>query len=229
MVQEAEEDPEALISQIGANDKIPAWVLPAIPRAVIEYLELLVAKTIKAAVSNVEGYLAQIAEESRFISAISVLMTAVPKSLQQAFRFSPAGLLENVVMAKQAPLWVTTIPSHPPPLLSVIGSVAEEFMSIIHSDLQSDISIVRASIGRMTSSGYAIAPGTGGVVGTVSATPIAYMEAAVPMTTAAAGTTASAGRVTLMPGVWMTLHVSNVFASWTWQGVSYLTITVSTV
>ena len=88
VVQEAEQDPEALIGQIGANGKLPAWV-SAIPTPVIESLETLVAKPIKA-VSDVEGYLAQIVEQPEFASAISALMTVVPTSVQQAFESDPA-------------------------------------------------------------------------------------------------------------------------------------------
>ena len=209
MVQEAEQDPEALIGQIGANGKLPAWV-SAIPTPVIESFETLVAKPIKA-VSDVEGYLAQIVEQPEFSSAISVLMTAVPTSVQQALQSDPAGLLENIVTATPLPLWVTDIPA---PLQSEIGSIVNEALSIIDNDLQSNTSITRAPIGPMPSSGYATATatGTGGVAGYngtnggSTGTPIAYMGAAVSMKTAAAGMTA------LMVGVWVVFHVFNIIA-----------------
>ena len=154
MVQEAEQDPEALI---GANGKLPAWV-SAIPTPVIESLETLVAKPIKA-VGDVEGYLAQIVEEPEFASAISV-----PISVQQAFESNPAGFLENIVTATSLPPWVTGIPAL---LQSDIGSIVNEALSTIDNDLQSNISTTRASIGLTPSSGYATATatGTGGVVG----------------------------------------------------------------
>ena len=209
VVQEAEQDPEALIGQIGANGKLPAWV-SAIPTPVIESLETLVAKPIKA-VGDVEAYLAQIVEEPEFASAISVLMTAVPTSVQQAFESNPAGFLENIVTATQLPLWATDIPA---PLQSDIGSTVNEALNIIDNDLQSNISTTRASIGLTPSSGYATATatGTGGVVGYngtnggPTGKPMAYMGAAAPMKTAAAGMMA------LMVGVWLVLNVFNIVA-----------------
>lgn len=209
VVQEAEQDPEALIGQIGANGKLPAWV-SAIPTPVIESLETLVAKPIKA-VGDVESYLAQIVEEPEFASAVSVLMTAVPTSVQQAFESNPAGFLENSVTATPLPPWVTGIPA---PLQSDIGSIVNEALSIIDNDLQRNISTTRASIGITPSSGYvtATAPGTGGVVGYngtnggPTGTPTAYLGAGAPMRAAAAGTMA------LMVGVWLVSHVFNVVA-----------------
>ena len=206
VVQKAEQDPEALIDQIGANGKLPAWV-SAIPTPVIESLETLVAKPIKA-VGDIEGYVAQIVEEPEFVSAIFVPMTAIPTSVQQAFESNPAGFLENIVTATPLPPWVTGIPA---PLQSDIGSIVNEALSIIENDLQSNISTTRVSIGLTPSSGYATvtATGTGGVVGYngtnagPTATLTAYMGAAAPMKTAAAGMTA------LMVGLWWVLHIFN--------------------
>ena len=207
MIQEAEQDPEALIGQIGANGKLPAWV-SAISTPVIESLETLIAKPIKA-VGDVEGYLAQIVEEPEFTSAISVLMTAVPTSVQQAFESNPAGFLENIVTATQLALWVTDIPA---PLKSDIGSIVNEALNMIDNDLQSNISTTRASIGLIPSSGYTTATGTGGVVGYngtkggPTGNPIAYMGAAAPMKRAAAGTMA------LIIGMWLVFSVFNIVA-----------------
>ena len=207
MVQEAEQDPKALIGQIGANGKLPAWV-SAIPTPVIGSFETLIAKPIKA-VGDVEGYLAQVVEEPEFASAISALMTAVPTSVQEAFESNPADLLENIVTAKTLPPWVTDIPA---PLQSDIGSTVNEALSIIDNDLQSSTSTTGASIEFMPSSGYAKATGMGVVVGYngtnggPTGTPIAYMGAAAPMKTAAAGMMVS------MVGVWVVFHVFNLIS-----------------
>ena len=188
MIQEGEQDPEALINQIGASGKIPAWV-SAIPTPVLESLETLVAKPIKA-VGDVEGYLEQLVRESEVASAISVLMTAVPTSVQQAFESNPASFLENLVTATSIPSWVTDTPA---PLQSDIGSIVNEALSIIDKDLEGGANATGASGGFILSSSYAKATGTGGVVGYngtnggPTGTPVAYTGAAAPMKTVAAG------------------------------------------
>ena len=75
MVDEAETDPEALIDQIAASSDVPAWV-SAIPTPVVDSLETLVAKPIKA-VDDVEDYLEQLVEEPEVASAMSVLMVRI--------------------------------------------------------------------------------------------------------------------------------------------------------
>lgn len=188
MVQEAEQDPEALIDQIDASGEVPAWV-SAVPTPVIESLETLVAKPLKA-VGDVEGYLEQLVEEPDVASAISVLMTAVPTSVQNAFESYPAGFLENIVTATALPTWVTDIPA---PLQSDLGSIVNEALSIIDQDLEGGASATGASTGFQPSSAYAQATGTGGVVGYngtnggATGSPIAFTGAAAPMQTAAVG------------------------------------------
>lgn len=209
VVQEAEQDPGALIGQIGANGKFPAWV-SAFPTPVVESLETLVAKPIKA-VGDVETYLAQIVEEPEFASAISVLVTAVPTSVQQAFESNPAGFLENIVTAKPLPPWINNISA---PLQSDIGTVVDKALGIIDYDLQSNINTPRVSIGAMLSSSYATATATGmgGVVGYngtnggPTGTPIAYTGATAPRKTVVAGMTA------LMVGLWVVFYAFNVNA-----------------
>ena len=188
MVQEAEQDPEELIDQIGASGDLPAWV-SAIPTPVVESLETLVAKPIKA-VDDVESYLEQLVEEPEISSAISVLMTAVPTSVQQAFESNPASFLENILTATALPTWATNIPA---PLQSDIGSIVNEALSIIDNDLESGASATATSSSSLPSSGFARATGTGGVLGYngtnggPNGSPIAFMGAAAPMKTAAAG------------------------------------------
>ena len=202
MIQEGEQDPEALINQIGASGKVPAWV-SAIPTPVLESLETLVAKPIKA-VGDVEGYLEQLVRESEVASAISVLMTAVPTSVQQAFGSNPASFLENIVTATSLPSWVTGIPA---PLQSDIGSIVNEALSIIDKDLGGGANTTGASGGFIPSPSYAKATGTGGVVGYngtnggPTGTPVAYTGAAAPMKTVAAGMAA------LMVGAGVGLNV----------------------
>ena len=188
MVQEAEQDPEELIDQIGASGKVPAWV-SAIPTPIVDSLETLVAKPIKA-VDDVEAYVEQLVEEPEIASAISVLMTAVPTSVQQAFESNPAGFLENIITATALPTWVTDIPA---PLQSDIGSIVNEALSIIGNDLEGGASATGPSSGFLPSSGFAKATGTGGVLGYngtnggSNGSPIAFIGAAAPMKTAAAG------------------------------------------
>lgn len=189
MIDEAETDPEALIDQIAAGGDVPAWV-SAIPTPVVESLETLVAKPIKA-VDDVGDYIEQLVEEPEIASAISVLMTAVPTSVQHAFESNPAGFLENIVTATALPSWVTDIPA---PLQSDIGSIVNEALSIIDKDLEGGgANATGTSSGFIPSSGYAKATGTGGLVGYngtnggPSASPIGFKGAAAPMKTAAAG------------------------------------------
>lgn len=188
MVQEAEQDPEALINQIGASGDVPTWV-SAIPTPVVDSIETLVAKPIKA-VDDVEVYLEQLVEEPEVASAVSVIMTAVPTSVQHAFESNPAGFLENIVTATALPSWVTDIPA---PLQSDIGSIVNEALSIIDKDLEGGANATGTSSGFIPSSGYAKATGVGGLVGYngtnggPSASPIAFTGAAAPMKTAAAG------------------------------------------
>ena len=188
MVQEAEGNPEGLIDQIGGSDGIPAWV-SAIPTPVVDSLETLIAKPIKA-VGDVEGYLGKLVEEPGVASAISNLMTAVPTSVQRAFETNPAGFLENIVTATALPSWVTDIPA---PLQSDIGSIVNEALSIIAKDLEGGANATGTSSGFIPSSGYAKATGTGGLVGYngtnggPNGSPIAFMGAAVPIKRAAAG------------------------------------------
>lgn len=188
MIQESAQDPEALIGQIVTTGKVPVWV-SAIPTPVVESLETLLAKPIKA-VGDVESYLGQLSEEPGIVSAISVQMTAIPISVQQAFRSNPAGFLENIATNTALPSWVTDIPA---PIQSDIGSIVNEALSIIDKDLEGGASTTGALNGFVSSSGYAKATGTGGMVGYngtnggLTGTPVAYMGAAAPMKTAAAG------------------------------------------
>lgn len=94
MIQQSEQEPEALIDQIGATGNVPAWV-SAIPTPVVESLQTLIAKPVKA-VGDVENYLEQLIEEPGIVSAISILMTAIPTSVRQAFQSNRAGFLENI-------------------------------------------------------------------------------------------------------------------------------------
>ena len=187
VVQEAEGNPEGLIDQIAGSDGVPAWV-SAIPTPVVDSLETLVAKPIKA-VGAVEGYLGRLAEEPGIASAISNLMTAVPTSVQRAFETNPAGFLENIVTATALPSWVTDISA---PLQSDIGSIVNDALGIIDKDSEGAANATGTSSGFTPSSGYAKATGTGGLVGYngtnggLNGNPIAFMGAGVPMKRAAA-------------------------------------------
>lgn len=188
MIQESEQEPEALIDQIGATGNVPAWV-SAIPTPVVESLQTLIAKPIKA-VSDVENYLEQLIEEPRIVSAISIQMTAIPTSVRQAFQSNRAGFLENIATDTALPSWVTDVPA---PLQSDIGSIVNKALTIIDMDLEGGASITGASSGFVSSSGYAKATGTEGMVGYngtnggLTGAPVAYMGAAAPMKRAVVG------------------------------------------
>ena len=201
VIQEGEQDPEALVEQIFASSELPAWV-SAIPTPVIESLESLIAKPINA-VDDVENYVEQLVEDPEVASAVSVLMTAVPTSVQDAFESNPASFLENIITATALPTWVTDIPA---PLQSDIGSIVNEALSIIDQDLEGGANATDAPSG-FTPSGYAAATSTGGAVGYngtnggATASPAAFTGAAAPVKTVAAGMAA------LMAGVGFILHV----------------------
>lgn len=178
-----------MIDEFATSDKVPAWV-SAIPTPVVDCLETLVAKPIKA-VEDVEGYVEQLVEEPEVASAVSVLMTAVPTSVQVAFESNPAGFLENLITATALPSWVTDIPA---PLQSDIGSIVNEALSIIDKDLEGGASTTAKASGFVPSTGFAKATGTGGMVlgyngtnGGPMGTPVVFMGAAGSMKTAAAG------------------------------------------
>ena len=82
-----------------------------------------------------EVYLEQLVEEPEIASAISVLMTAVPTSVQQAYESNPAGFIENIAARVTLPAWVT---DNPAPLQSGIGSTVNEALSIIGKDLKGE-------------------------------------------------------------------------------------------
>lgn len=155
----------------------------------VESLQTLIAKPIKA-VSDVENYLEQLIEEPGIVSAISILMTAIPTSVRQAFQSNRAGFLENIATDTALPSWVTDVPA---PLQSDIGSIVNEALTIIDKDLEGGASITGASSGFVSSSGYAKATGTEGMVGYngtnggLTGAPVAYMGAAAPMKRAVVG------------------------------------------
>ena len=188
MVQQAEHDPNALIDEAGDGHKAPSWV-SAIPTPIAESLEALIAKPVKA-VGDVDNYVEQLVEEPEIASGVSFLVTAVPTSVQQAFKSDPVGFLENIVTATALPSWVTGIPA---PLQSEIGSIVNEALSIIDRDLGDGANATGTSGGFRPSSGYAKVTGAGGVVGYngttrgPSGSPMAFVGAAAPMKTVAAG------------------------------------------
>ena len=208
VIQEAEQDPEELIDQIGIDGQVPAWV-SAIPTPVAESLETLAAKPIKA-VEDVEGYVDELVKEPEISSVVSVLMTAVPTSVQQAFETDPAGFLESILTGTALPTWVTDIPA---PLQSDLGSIVNEAFSIIDKDLEGGATTTGAattgtSTRSVPASGYARA--TGGVQNVVgyngtgggsTGAPLAFTGAAASMKTAAAGMAA------LMVGAGVVLNI----------------------
>ncbi len=135
-------------------------------------------------------------------------MTNVPTSVQNAFESDPVSFLENLITASVLPTWASNIPA---PLQSDLGSVINEALSIIDSDLEG--SAPTATVppsafstdayyppgGYSPSSGFyptvviAQPTGTGSTLavnGKATGSPIAFVGAAAPMKTAAAGAAA---------------------------------------
>lgn len=174
VIQAAESDPEVFLDNLHDSQTLPAYV-SAIPTSVIDSLETLAAKPIKA-VEDVEAYISSLIAEPEVSSVFSVLMTAVPTSVQEAFETAPVVFFENLITATALPSWVTDIPA---PLQSDIGSVVNKGLSIIAADLEGTATSTLASTGLVPS-----VTATGSVVGTngtsPSSSPIPFVGAAAP-------------------------------------------------
>ena len=209
ILQAGQSDPEDLFADLAtdqAASSLPAYV-SAFPTPVLESLETLAAKPLKA-VDDVDAYIEQLIAEPDISSVIGVLMTAVPTSVQQAFESDPVQFVANIVTATALPPWVTGIPA---PLQSDIGSVVNEGLSIIAADFEGKTATPSSSANGTSkvsypSSKYPMPTATGSVLAYNSShgatgSPIAFLGAAVPMRTAAAGA------VALLAGVGVLLNV----------------------
>ena len=206
IVSEAENDPDALLDSLATASTTPAWV-SAIPTAVIESIETLAAQPLDAD-ADVDQYVASLIEEPEASSVISVLMTNVPTSVQNAFESDPISFLDNLITASVLPPWASNVPA---PIQSDLGSVINEALSIIDSDLNAPASTATVPPSPFSTGGYyptggylpssgfyptvvIVQPtGTGSVLafnGKATGSPIAFEGAAAPMKTAAAGAAA---------------------------------------
>ena len=158
-------------------------------------METLAAKPI-AAVEDVEQYIEQLASEPEVSSVLSVLATAVPTPIQDAIENAPISFLENLITATALPTWITAIPA---PIQSDIGSVINEGLSIIASDLEATgpvtgkpkIPVPTGIVGSGGSAQSTGAVGGGGYNGTkATGTPVPYKGAAKPVKEVAVGVTA---------------------------------------
>ena len=148
--------------------------------------------------------MASLLDEPEASSVISVLMTAIPTTAQDAYASDPISFLDNLITASALPSWASDIPA---PLQSDLGSVINEALSIIDSDFEggpAPTATVPPSAyyppgGYPLSSGFyptvviekPTGTGTGGAVnGKPTGSPIAFIGAAAPMRTAAAGAAA---------------------------------------
>lgn len=136
-----------------------------------------------------ETYIESLIEEPGVSSVLSVLMTAVPTSVQNAFESGPVKFVENLITATALPTWVTDIPA---PLQSDIGSVVNKGLSIVAADLEATAAPVPVSSGFYPT--VVVKPtGTGTSVSTVTkptGSPIAFVGAAAPVRTVAVGAAA---------------------------------------
>ena len=206
IIQEEENDPDALLDALAAASTAPAWA-SAIPTSVIESIESLDAEHLDAA-ADVDLYVASLIEEPAASSVISVLMTNVPTSVQNAFASDPISFLGNLITASVLPVWASNIPG---PLQSDLGSVINEALTIIDSDLNAPAPTATVPPSAFSTGGYyppggyspssgfyptvvIVKPtGTGSVLafnGKATGSPIAFEGAAAPMKTAAAGAAA---------------------------------------
>ena len=199
IIQEAENDPNALLDSLAAASTIPAWA-SAIPTPVIDSLGTLIAEPIDAA-SDVVDYLESVGDEPEASSVIEVLMTAIPTSAQNAMASDPVSFLENFITASPLPSWASDIPA---PVQSDLGSVINEVVSIVDSDFEEGPAPTAtvpyyppgdypSSSGFYPTVVIQKPTGTGsgvGVNGKPSGSPIAFQGAAAPMRTAAAGAAA---------------------------------------
>ncbi|KAK4696916.1 hypothetical protein P7C71_g1067, partial [Lecanoromycetidae sp. Uapishka_2] len=214
VVQEAENNPDAFIEQLIDSPTLPAYV-SAIPTSITESLETFVAEPIKA-VEDVESYLSTLVQEPEVSSAVSVLMTAVPTSVQEAFGSNPVAFVENLITATALPSWIADIPA---PLQSDIGSVVNKGLSIVAADFEgnaasatpavpasvasseaatSAVPVVPAPVDSSACSACPTCPGTVTVFQTVTNTAVAATAAAASTTvfsTTAAPPYASSGVV----------------------------------
>ena len=195
VLAEAASNPDALLEDLALATTTPAWV-SAIPTSVIDSLATLAAKPLEAE-GDVELYLGSVLEEPAASSVLSVLMTNVPTTIQQAFSSDPLGFVGTVATQSPLPSWASNIPA---PIQSSIGSVFNEALSIVDADLEGSVPVVPTATG--ASSGfyptvvYATPTGTGSAVApkpTPTGSPIAFEGAAAPMKTAAAGAAALVG------------------------------------
>lgn len=202
LLAEAASNPDALLQNLAASPSdLPAYV-SAIPTSVVQSLETLAAKPIKA-VEDVGDYIESLVVEPGVSSALSVLMTAVPTSVQNAFESDPVSFVENLVTATALPSWVTNIPA---PLQSDIGSVINKGLSIIAADLEATgVPTVPTAASGFSPTVVVKPTGTGSVQGVngtkPSGSPIPFVGAAAPMRTAAARVAALVAGA----GVWLNL------------------------
>ena len=135
-------------------------------------------------------------------------MTNIPTSVQSAFASDPISFLDNLITASVLPTWASNVPA---PLQSDLGSVINEALSIIDSDLNGPAPTATVPPSAFSTGGYyppsgyfpssGFYPtvviekptGTGSVLafnGKATGSPIAFVGAAAPMKTAAAGAAA---------------------------------------
>ena len=198
IVAEAASNPDALIDNLAENPTAAAALLSAIPTTVLDSLETLLAKPIKA-LGDVEGYVDSVLQEPGASSVISVLMTAVPTPVQESLESDPVGFVANLITTSALPTWVTDISA---PLQSDIGSVLNKALSLIDADLEGTgvAAPMAASTGFFPT--VVVKPtGSGGGVVTgpkPTGSPITFVAGAAPVRTAAAGTALFAGFCALL-------------------------------
>ncbi|KAL2058171.1 hypothetical protein ABVK25_001789 [Lepraria finkii] len=189
----AESNPDALLEDLASVTSTPAWI-SAIPTTILDSLATLLAKPLEAD-ADVNAYLGSLLEEPGASSVLSVLMTNVPTTVQQAFESDSISFVMNFATATPLPAWASSVPA---PIQSDLGSVINDALSIIDADLEGSALVAPTNTGSL--SGFfpsvvsAFPTGTRSVVApSATGSPIAFEGAAAPIKTAAAGAAALIG------------------------------------
>ena len=213
VIAAAEKDPEAFAQAIFTATALPAWV-SAIPTPALDSLETLAAKPIKA-VEDVASYVGSEFTAAGFESVDSVLATAIPSSVIAQLESNPESFIEAQFTATGPPAYITALPQD---VQSDIGSIINEGLSIIASDLEASSAVsislptkkptkkpsYKASgtgVAKATGTGVAKASGTGVYyTGAAANTPLAFTGAAssVVVNTFGAGILAAFGIVLVL-------------------------------
>lgn len=187
VIAQAESNPEAFAEAIFTATALPSWV-SAIPTPVIDSLETLAAKPVKAA-EDVFSYIEGVITGSDLAAANSIFATAIPSSVIAQLEANPESFIEAQFTATAPPAYITALPAG---VESQLGSFVNKGLSIIASDLEAS-SVAPLSL--PTRIGAAQASGTGAYYAGNSALSFTGAASSVTVNTVGAGVLAAFGIV----------------------------------